>query len=119
MKRLLTILLTATLILNGCTHNKPFEESEPTTIPETTEATFPTEVTEAEMSVPEETGSFSQPVTEAASTTEAADIQSARTSTEETHRSTEPVDEKKEPSEIRPKKEEFITEIKHIRVHLL
>ena len=106
MKRLLTILLTATLILNGCTHNKPFEESEPTSTPETTEAPLPTAVTEAEMSVPEETGSFSQPVIETAATTETTDVQSDRNSTEGKYENTEPVDKNTEPPETRPKKEE-------------
>ena len=57
MKRLLTVLLIATLIMNGCTHKRPAAESEPTILPETTEAMVSTAATEAE--VPTE--SYSQP----------------------------------------------------------
>ena len=35
MKRLLTFLVIATLILSGCTHDRPAAESEPAIIPET------------------------------------------------------------------------------------
>lgn len=106
MKRLLTFLLIATLILSGCTHNRPAAESEPTIQPESTEAMVFTAVTEAEETVPEETESFSQPVTEPDPTTVATDIQFDRTSTEEKHRNTEPVDKKNEPPETSPQKEE-------------
>ena len=105
MKRLLKFLLIATLILSGCTHNRP-TGSEPTILMESTEAMVSTAVTEAEETIPEETESFSQPVTEPAPTTVATDIQSDRTSTEEKYRNTEPVDNKKEPPETSPKKEE-------------
>ena len=57
MKRLLTFLLIATLIMSGCTHKRPAAESEPTIPQEITEAMVATAVTEAE--VPTE--SFSQP----------------------------------------------------------
>lgn len=106
MKRLLTFLLIATLILSGCTHNRPAAESEPTILTESTEAMESTAVTEAEETTSEETVSFSQPVTEPAPTTVVADIQSDRTSTEEKYRNTEPVDKKNEPPETRPQKEE-------------
>ena len=58
MKRLLTFLLIATLILSGCTHKRPAAESEPTIQPESTEAMVSTAVTEAEIP----TESLSQPV---------------------------------------------------------
>ena len=57
MKRLLTILLIVTLIMSGCTHQRPTAESEPTIPQEITEVMVSTAVTEAE--VPTE--SFSQP----------------------------------------------------------
>ena len=106
MKILLTFLLIATLILSGCTHDRPAVESEPAIIPETNQPTVSTAVTEAAESVPEETESFSQPVIETAATTETTNIQSDRTSTEESFGNAEPVDKKKEPSETLPKKEE-------------
>ena len=106
MKRLLAFLLIATLILNGCTHDRPAAESKPTIMPESTEAMASTAVTEAEEPIPEETESFSQPVTEPAPTTASADIQSDRTSTEKRYEKTEPVDKENEPPEPRPKKEE-------------
>ena len=49
MKRLLTFLLIATLILSGCTHQRPAAESELTNPPESTEAMVSTAVTEAEI----------------------------------------------------------------------
>lgn len=58
MKRLLTFLLSATLILSGCTHKRPAAESEPTISLENTEAMVSTAVTEAEIP----TESLSQPV---------------------------------------------------------
>ena len=58
MKKLLTFLLIATLILSGCTHGRPAAESEPTIPPESTEAMVFTAVTEAEIP----TESLSQPV---------------------------------------------------------
>lgn len=106
MKRLLTFLLIATLILSGCTHDRPAAESDPAIIPETNQSTVSTAVTEAAESVPEKTESFSQPVIETAATTETTIVQSDRTSTEESFGYTEPVDKKKEPSETLPKKEE-------------
>lgn len=102
MKRLLTFLLIATLIMSGCTHQRPAAESEPTISPETTEAMVSTATTEAEIP----TESFSQPVTEVPETTEATDIQSARTSTEEKYRNTEPVEKETEPPETPPSREE-------------
>lgn len=106
MKRLLTFLLIATLILSGCTHDRPAAESKPTIMPEITEAMVSTAVTEAEEPIPEETESFFQPVTEPAPTTVSADVQSYRTSTEEKYGNVEPVDKKNEPPETRPKKDE-------------
>ena len=106
MKKLLTFLLIATLILSGCTHDRPATESEPTLFPEATQSTISTAVAEAAESVPEETESFSQPVIETAATTETTIVQSDRTSTEESFGNTEPVDKKTEPPETRPKKEE-------------
>ena len=102
MKRLLTFLLIATLILSGCTHKRPAAESEPTNPPESTEAKVSTAVTKAEIP----TESFSQPVTEVPVTTEPADIQSDRTSMEEKYRNTEPVEKETEPPETRPVREE-------------
>lgn len=58
MKRLLTCLLIAILILSGCTHQRPTAESEPTIPQESTEAMVSTAVMEAEIP----TESFSQPV---------------------------------------------------------
>ena len=106
MKRLLTFLLIATLILSGCTHDRPAAESEPTTILDTHQPTVSTAVTEEPESIPEETESFSQPVIETAATTETTDVQSDRTSAEEKYENTEPVEEKVQPSETRTKKEE-------------
>ena len=106
MKKLLTFLLIATLILSGCTHDKPATESEPTLFPEATQSTVSTAVTEAAESVPEETESFSQPVIETAATTETTDVQSDRTSTEEKYRNTEPVEKETEPPETHPSREE-------------
>ena len=106
MKKLLTFLLIATLILSGCTHDWLAAKSEPAIIPETTQPTVSTEVTEAVESVPEETESFSQSVIETAATTETTNVQSDRTSSEANFENTEPVDKKKEPSETLPKKEE-------------
>lgn len=57
MKRLLTVLMIATLIMSGCTHQRPATESEPTIPREITESMVSTAVTEAE--VPTE--SFTQP----------------------------------------------------------
>ena len=57
MKRLLTILLIVTLIMSGCTHQRPDAESEPTISQEISEAMVSTAVAEAE--VPTE--SYSQP----------------------------------------------------------
>lgn len=102
MKRLLTFLLIATLILSGCTHQRPAAESEATIQTGNTEAMVSTAVTEAEIP----TESFSQPVIETAATTETANVQSDRTSAEEKHENTEPVEEKVQPSETRTKKEE-------------
>ena len=106
MKRLLTFLLIATLILSGCTHDRPAAESEPTTILETTLPTVSTAITEEPEFIPEETESFSQPVIETAATTETANVQLDRTSAEEKYENTEPVEEKVQPSETRTKKEE-------------
>ena len=106
MKKLLTFLLIATLILSGCTHDRPATESEPTLFPEATQSTISTAVAEAAESVPEETESFSQPVIETAATTETTDVQFDRTSAEEKYENTEPVEEKVQPSETRTKKEE-------------
>lgn len=106
MKKLLTFLLIAALILSGCTHDRPAAESEPAIIQETNQPTVSTAVTEAAESVPEETESFSQPVIETAATTETTDVQSDRISTEENFKNTVPVDKEKEPSETFPKKEE-------------
>lgn len=106
MKRLLTFLVIATLILSGCALIWPATESEPTIIPDTTQPTVSTAVTEAAESVPEETESFSQPVIETAATTETTNVQSDRNSTEGKHRNTEPVDKKNEPPETSPQKEE-------------
>lgn len=106
MKKFLTFLLIATLILSGCTHDRPAAKSEPAIIPETTQPTVSTEVTEAVESIPEETESFSQSVIETAATTETTNVQSDRTSSEANFDNTEPVDKKKEPSETLPKKEE-------------
>lgn len=106
MKKLLTFLLIATLILSGCTHDRPAAESEPAIILETNQPTVSTAVTEAAESVPEETESFSQPVIETAATTETTDVQFDRTSAEEKYENTEPVEEKVQPSETRTKKEE-------------
>lgn len=106
MKKLLTFLLIATLILSGCTPKRPAAESEPTIIPEIREAVVSTAVTEADETMREEIESFSQPVKEPAPTTEAADDQSDRTSAEEKCRNTEPMEEKKELRETRPRKEE-------------
>ena len=47
MKRLLTILLIVTLIMSGCTHQRPTAESEPAIILETNQPTVSTAVTEA------------------------------------------------------------------------
>ena len=58
MKRLLTFLLIATLILSGCTHQRPAVESDSTILPEYTEAMVSTTVTETKIP----TDSFSQPV---------------------------------------------------------
>ena len=106
MKKLLTFLVIATLILSGCTHDRPAAESEPAIILETNQPTVSTAVTEAAESVPEETESFSQPVIETAATTENTDVQSDRNSMEGKYENTEPVDKKTEPPETRPKKEE-------------
>ena len=106
MKRLLTFLVIATLILSGCTHDRPAAESVPAIIPDTTQSTVSTAVTEAAESVPEETESFSQPVIETAATTETTNVQSDRNSTEGKYKNTEPVDKQTEPPETRPKKEE-------------
>ena len=57
MKRLLAFLLIATLIMSGCTHQRPAAESEPTISQEISEAMVSTAVAEAE--VPTE--SYSQP----------------------------------------------------------
>lgn len=62
MKRLLTFLLIATLILSGCTHDRPAAESEATIQTGNTEAMVSTAVTEAEIP----TQSFSQPVNNSA-----------------------------------------------------
>lgn len=102
MKQLLTFLLIATLIMSGCTHQRPAAESEPTIPTETTEAMVSTAAPEAEIP----TESFSQLVTEAPATTEAADIQSDRTSTEEKYRNTEPVEKETEPPETYSPREE-------------
>ena len=102
MKRLLTFLLIATLILSGCTHERPAAEAEPTIPLESTEAMVSTAVTEAEIP----TESFSQPVTEVPVTTTAAEIQSGRTSTEEKYRNTEPVEKETEPPKLHPPREE-------------
>ncbi len=102
MKRLLTFLLIATLIMSGCTHQRPAAESEATIPPETTKAMVSTAATEAE--VPTE--SFSQPVTEVPETTAPADVQSDRTSMEEKYRNTEPVEKETEPPETCPPREE-------------
>lgn len=106
MKRLLTFLLSATLILSGCTHDRPAAESEPTTILETHQPTVSTAVTEEPESIPEETESFSQPVIETAATTETVNVQSDRTSMEEKCSQTEPVEKETEPPETRPPREE-------------
>ena len=58
MKRLLTFLLIATLIMSGCTHQRPAIESEPVIPLETAAAMVTTAATEAEIL----TESFSQPV---------------------------------------------------------
>ena len=62
MKRLLTFLLIATLILSGCTHQRPAAESEATIQTGNTEAMVSTAVTEAEIP----TQSFSRPVNNSA-----------------------------------------------------
>ena len=62
MKRLLTFLLIATLILSGCTHQRPAVESDSTILPEYTEAMVSTTVTETKIP----TDSFSQPVNNSA-----------------------------------------------------
>ena len=62
MKRLLTFLLIATLILSGCTHQRPAIESEPVIPLETAAAMVTTAATEAEIP----TESFSQPVNNSA-----------------------------------------------------
>ena len=102
MKRLLTFLLIATLILSGCTHERPATESEATIRTGNTAAMVSTAAMEAEIP----TESFSQPVTEVPATTEAAEIHSDRTSVEEKYRNTEPVEKETEPPETRPPREE-------------
>lgn len=62
MKRLLTFLLIATLIMSGCTHQRPAIESEPVIPLETAAAMVTTAATEAEIP----TESFSQPVNNSA-----------------------------------------------------
>ena len=63
MKRLLTFLVIATLILSGCTHKRPATETQPTLIPESTVSTIPA-ATQEEETIPDEEANPTTPPVE-------------------------------------------------------
>ena len=101
MKRLLTFLVIATLILSGCTHKQPTTESQPTLIPESTVSTIPA-ATQEEETIPDETETLSQPVITPTPTTKSEDVQDDRTFTEKNFKNTEPTEKKSESHDSRP-----------------
>ena len=101
MKRLLTFLVIATLILSGCTHKQPATESQPTLIPESTVSTIPA-ATQEEETIPDETETLSQPVISSTPTTKSEDVQDDRTFTEKNFNNTEPTEKKSESHDSRP-----------------
>ena len=101
MKRLLTFLVIATLILSGCTHKQSTTESQPSIIPDTTASTIPA-ATQEEENIPDETETLSQPVITPTPTTKSEDVQDDRTFTEKNFKNTEPTEKKSESHDSRP-----------------
>ena len=101
MKRLLTFLVIATLILSGCTHKQSTTESQPSIIPDTTASTIPA-ATQEEETIPDETETLSQPVIIPTPTTKSEDVQDDRTFTEKNFKNTEPTEKKSESHDSRP-----------------
>ena len=111
MKRLLTFLVIATLILSGCTHKRPATETQSTINPEATTSTIPA-ATQEEETIPDETETLSQPVIIPAPTTKSEDVQDNRTFTEKNFKNTEPTEKKSESHDSRP------TETTPVSVHI-
>ena len=101
MKRLLTYLVIAMLILSGCTHKQPATEAQQTITPETSASTIPA-ATQEEETVPDETETLSQPVIIPTPTTKSEDVQDDRTFTEKNFKNTEPTEKKSESHDSRP-----------------